>query len=143
MRAAVSARLSPCPSRYPPSRGGTRYVRAAMVEEVRVRVLGVDLDVAVWSPGDGPLPLLLAHDGPAYEERAALTRYAAAVIERGAVAPFRVALVPAGDRDQWYSASAAYSRALYERILPAVRDAFGLTGAPVGIGASLGALALL
>jgi len=110
---------------------------------MRLRVLGIDVDVRVWSLTDGPLPLLIAHDGPEYDERAALTRYAAAAIERGAVAPFRVALLPPGDRDQWYSASAAYSRTLHGRVLPALRDAFGLVGAPVGMGASLGALALL
>ena len=113
------------------------------VEELRVRVLGFDLTVAVWSPGDGRLPLLLAHDGPEYDKRAGLTAYAAAAIERGAVAPFRVALVPPCDRDQWYSASAAYSRALHQRVLPALCGAFAVAGPPVGLGASLGALALL
>jgi enterochelin esterase-like enzyme len=59
------------------------------------------------------------------------------------VAPFRVALLPAGDRDEWYSASAVYGRALCSRILPALRSHVPVDGRPVGMGASLGALAML
>lgn len=108
-----------------------------------VRILGRDLDIAVWSPCEGALPLLVAHDGPEYDELAALTRYAGAMIEAGAIPPFRVALLPPGDRDEWYSASATYGRALCNRILPALREHVPVTGLPVGMGASLGALAML
>ena len=106
-------------------------------------MLGRPLEIGVWSPGEGELPLLVAHDGPEYDELAGLTRYAGAMIERGALPPFRVALLPPGDRNEWYSASAVYGRALSSRILPALRDAVGITGLPVGMGASLGALAML
>jgi enterochelin esterase family protein len=112
-------------------------------QEVAVRVLGEDLAVRVWSPEEGALPLLVAHDGPEYDERAALTRHAARLVERGAVAPFRVALLPPGQRDEWYSASAVYGRALCHRIIPALRDEMDVAGKPVGMGASLGALAML
>jgi enterochelin esterase-like enzyme len=64
-------------------------------------------------------------------------------IAREALPPFRVALLAPGDRDQWYSASAAYSRALANDVIPALRDAFGLVGPPAGMGASLGGLAML
>jgi enterochelin esterase family protein len=110
---------------------------------VDVRVLGRRVAVGVWSPGEGAMPLLVAHDGPEYDERAALTRYAGAVIEREAIDPFRVALVPPGDRNEWYSASAVYGRALRNRILPALYDQVEVSGRPVGMGASLGALAML
>ena len=112
-------------------------------ERIRLRVLGRDLDVGVWSPGEGALPLLVAHDGPEYDELAALTRYAGAMIEAGALPPFRVALPPPGDRDEWYSASAAYGRALCNRILPAISELVAVSGRPVGMGASLGGLAML
>jgi enterochelin esterase-like enzyme len=112
-------------------------------DEVGVRVLGQKLAVRVWSPGEGPLPMLVAHDGPEYDALASLTHYAGAMIERATVAPFRVALLPPGDRNEWYSASAAYGRALASRILPALRDEVAVTGSPVGMGASLGALAML
>ena len=110
---------------------------------VAVRVLGRDLAIGVWSPCEGALPLLVAHDGPEYDELAGLTRYAGAVIERGTLEPFRVALLPPGDRDEWYSASAAYGRALCNRILPALRAQVDVAGQPVGMGASLGGLAML
>lgn len=112
-------------------------------EELTLRVLDRRISVQVWSPGDGELPLLLAHDGPEYDERAALTHWAGAMIERGAVAPFRIALLAPGERDQWYSASAAYGRALCGRIVPALNRQLGVTGGTVGMGASLGALAML
>lgn len=89
------------------------------------------------------MPLLLVHDGSEYAAQAGLLHWAGAVIERGAVAPFRVALLPPGDRNEWYSASAAYGRSLGRRILPALCDLVPVTGRPVGMGASLGALAML
>ena len=115
----------------------------ARVEDLCVRVLGRALSIQVWSPGEGELPLLIAHDGPEYDELAALTRYAGAMIERKAVAPFRVALLPPGDRDEWYSASAHYGRALCRRVVPALRREVDVAARPVGMGASLGALAML
>ena len=113
------------------------------VQAIRVRVLGQDLDVSIWSPCEGALPLLVAHDGPEYDELSELTRYADAMIEGGSLPPFRVALLPPGDRDEWYSASAAYTRSLVERILPAVSAEVDVASRPVGMGASLGALAML
>jgi len=113
------------------------------VDATTVRVLGRDLDIAIWSPCDGPLPLLVAHDGPEYDELAALTRYAGAMIEAGTLAAFRIALLPPGDRDEWYSASAAYGRSLCNRVLPRLREHVPVTGLPVGMGASLGGLAML
>ena len=112
-------------------------------EEVAVRALGRTLAIRVWSPAEGTLPLLIVHDGPEYDTLAALTRYAEAAVERGAIAPFRVALLPPGDRDEWYSASALYGRALCNRILPVLREHVAVAARPVGMGASLGALAML
>ena len=113
----------------------------------RGRGLGANVAARIWSPAgatrEQPLPLLVAHDGPEYDELAGLTRYAAAMIASGALPPHRVALLTPGDRDEWYSASALYSRALYVDVVPALRDAVAVTGAPVGMGASLGALAML
>jgi enterochelin esterase family protein len=116
---------------------------AGAVDEIGVRVLGRRLQIAVWSPGDGELPLLVAHDGPEYDALAGLSRYAGVMIENGSLPPFRVALLPPGERDEWYSASAVYGRALSSRILAALRDAVAVTGLPVGMGASLGGLAML
>src|SRR4051794_16779313 len=116
---------------------------------VRGRGLGAQIGIRVWSPedappgGDEPLRMLVANDGPEYDALSQLTRYAGAMIASGELPPFRVALLAPGDRDQWYSASAAYSRVLDYDVVPALRDAFGIIGPPAAMGASLGALAML
>jgi enterochelin esterase-like enzyme len=109
---------------------------------VRARALGGAVRAVVWTPdgagADDALPLLVVHDGPEYERRAGLTRFAAAAIAAGRLPPHRLALLAPGDRDEWYSASARYAGALANDVLPAL-------GArrPVALGASLGALAAL
>jgi enterochelin esterase-like enzyme len=113
------------------------------LEWVDVEVLGQRLPIRVWSPDEGALPLLVVHDGPEYDARAGLTRWAGTVIAREAVAPFRVAMLPPGERDEWYSASARYGRALARRVIPALRRGVDVAGQPVGMGASLGGLAML
>lgn len=114
---------------------------------VHGRGLGADVHVAIWAPAgtppDEPLPLLVAHDGPEYDELSRLTRYAAAQIAGGALPPHRVALLAPQDRDEWYSASARYAGALTRDVLPAIAGAVATKGEPAAIGASLGALALL
>jgi enterochelin esterase-like enzyme len=110
---------------------------------VRGRGLGAHVPVRVWSPVEGPARMLLANDGPEYDALSRLTHFCAVAIAREALPPFRVALLGPGDRDQWYSASAAYSRVLANDVIPALRDAFGIVGAPAGMGASLGGLAML
>jgi enterochelin esterase-like enzyme len=111
---------------------------------VRGRGLGANVTGRIWNPDtDEPLPLLVAHDGPEYEKLASLTRYSGAMIAAGTLPPHRVALLSPGPRDEWYSASALYSRALYVDVIPALRDAVAVAGDPIGMGASLGALAML
>jgi enterochelin esterase-like enzyme len=55
----------------------------------------------------------------------------------------RVALLHPGRREEWYSASALYARALANEVLPAIGRAVAVAPAPVGLGASLGGLAML
>ena len=114
---------------------------------MRGRGLGADVAMRVWSPADAepgrPLRLLLANDGPEYDALSSLTQFSAVAIAAGDLPPHRVALLAPGDRDQWYSASAAYSRVLARDVVPALRQAFGVVGAPAGMGASLGGLAML
>src|SRR4051794_10806942 len=45
---------------------------------VRARGLGTEMQVRLWDGGGAPL--LVAHDGPEYEELASLTRYSGAMI---------------------------------------------------------------
>ncbi len=114
---------------------------------VRGRGLGAHVAMRVWSPADvepgRPLRMLLANDGPEYDALSQLTRFSAAKIAAGELPPHRVALLALGDRNQWYSASAAYARVLAHDIVPTLRDAYGIVGAPAAMGASLGGLAML
>jgi enterochelin esterase-like enzyme len=96
----------------------------------------------LWAPPDTdprrPLPLLVAHDGTEYEQLSQLTRFINHAIATNRIPLCRVALLDPEDRDETYSASARYARklaALLPTLAPATTTA--------GIGASLGALALL
>jgi enterochelin esterase-like enzyme len=114
---------------------------------VRSRPLHATVAVTLWSPdgvrdGDA-LPLLVVHDGPEYERQTGLTARAAETIGTGRVPPHRIALLDPGRRDEWYSASALYARALTGEVVPAVGRAVAVAGPPVGMGASLGGLAML
>lgn len=103
---------------------------------IRARGLGATMPVRVWDGGDGPL--LVVHDGPELDRLASLTRYCGAMIAAGELPPHRVALLDPGPRDEWYSGSARYARALARDVLPALGPAD-----PVGLGVSLGGLAML
>lgn len=114
------------------------------------RTLRAKFRCVFWSaPGHDerePLPLLVAHDGPEYAELSQLVKLLEVRVADGRIPPLRAALIAPVDRDQIYSASAAYSRALAYEILPEVyRRAPTPHGRSmrVGMGASLGALAML
>ncbi|MPZ83256.1 MAG: esterase [Actinophytocola sp.] len=113
------------------------------------RVAGERLEVAervtVWTPAapDEPLPLLVAHDGPEYDRLAGLTGFLAALVAAGRLPRCRVALLAPGVRDEEYSADPYHSALLHQRVLPGLRDTFATTGPVVGMGASLGGLAML
>jgi enterochelin esterase-like enzyme len=98
------------------------------------RILKAELPALVWAHPDATesSPMLVAHDGPEYAEHSSLLALL------GVLPPLRATLLGPVDRNEMYSASARYSRALADEILPA------LPPAPVriGLGASLGALAL-
>ena len=114
---------------------------AGTVRELAIpsRSLRADVPVRLWTHPDAPegagLPLLVVHDGPEYAQLAALT------VLLGRLGPARAALLAPLDRDEHYSASAVYARALTTELLPALRRV--APGPAAGLGASLGALALL
>ena len=107
---------------------------------------GAAVAVRTWAPAgvadDEPRPLLVVHDGPEYDTRAGLLRYLAAGVAGAWLPPLRAALLSPGPRTQWYSAYPAYARTLAEAVLPAVTGRLAST-ARIGMGASLGALAML
>ena len=98
------------------------------------RILRTELPALIWAHPDATehSPMLVAHDGPEYAEHSSLLGLL------GTLPPLRATLIGPVDRNEIYSASARYSRALADEILPA------LPPAPIriGLGASLGALAL-
>jgi enterochelin esterase-like enzyme len=102
--------------------------------------------VRTWAPADArdedELPLLLAHDGPEYDALASLTGYLAAGIAGGWLPRLRAALLSPGPRDPWYSANPRYARALAREVIPALEDRLA-TSVRIGLGTSLGALAML
>jgi enterochelin esterase family protein len=114
--------------------------------DLPVKALGAPITAAVWAPADAresePLPLLLVHDGPEYDRLASLTRYLSAGVTGGWLPRLRAALLDPGPRDRWYSANARYARALRTVVLPALAEMFA-TSSRIGMGTSLGALAML
>jgi enterochelin esterase-like enzyme len=104
------------------------------------------IPVRTWSPGGAaaatPLPLLVAHDGPEYDALASLTRYVGAGVAGGWLPRMRVALLGPGQRNEWYSASPRYARALCGSVLPDLAARLPTT-TRIGMGTSLGGLAML
>ena len=97
---------------------------------LRLRTVGRPSERAVT-------PLLVVLDGPDYVSRARLFPVLRSQVETGLLPAHRVALVSAADRFEAFSASAGYGRAL-----AAALDELG-RARRVGVGSSLGALALL
>ena len=91
---------------------------------VAVHDLGMPVTGSVWTtPGLDPgdlAPLLVVHDGPEYDRLAELTRFLAVCVADGTVPPLRALLLQPGERNRWYAADPAYSRALLEDVLPGV-----------------------
>ncbi|MDX6511083.1 MAG: hypothetical protein QOE36_587 [Gaiellaceae bacterium] len=118
--------------------------------ELPSRRLRTTVGGILWSPADTapdlPLPLLVVHDGPEYAKYSGLLRLLDHLVSFGEVPLLRAALLePAGDRNEAYSASARYAKALAVELLPALAEQAPQPEdwAPVAMGASLGALAAL
>ncbi len=109
------------------------------------RLLRTTVRAVLWSAAETDparaLPLLVVHDGPEYAGYSSLLRLLDHLVAFGELSPLRAVLLPPPlDRFESYSASARYARALTEEWLPALPPC---AGRPIGLGASLGALALL
>ena len=87
-------------------------------------------------------PLLVVHDGPEYAQYAFLTRYLDAAFAAGRIPALTAALLQPVDRNETYSASALYAAALVRELLPELGRRVR-HGPCVGMGASLGALAMM
>lgn len=113
---------------------------------IRTRARHITIGGALWSPDQlaagEPAPLLVVHDGPEYAALGSFTHYLGALIGAGTLPPLRAALLAPGNRNAWYSASPAYARALCADVLPELGERAPAT-VRVGVGVSLGALAML
>jgi enterochelin esterase-like enzyme len=113
--------------------------------ELRCRRLVARVQVLLYSTPDPPArdaPLLVVHDGPEYAQYASLTRFLDVMSWEERLPPLRAALMQPVDRDETYSASALYSGALVRELLPELARRVP-HGRRIGMGASLGALAML
>ncbi len=123
------------PGYRPPAWLDAKPVGTAKAAVVPSRILRAELPALLWAHPDADerSPLLVAHDGPEYADHAALLTLL------GGLPPLRAVLLGPVGRNETYSASARYARALVEELLPS----FGPAPLRIGMGASLGALALL
>jgi enterochelin esterase family protein len=121
-----------------PSTGGDWVSLTVPMPAVRA-----DLAVRVWSPETPTDRILVVHDGPDYERFASLGLYVGASIAAGRIPPCHVVLLPAGERGEWYAGSTAYGKGLALEVLPKIAVELGSGRPVIGIGASLGALAML
>jgi enterochelin esterase-like enzyme len=110
---------------------------------VESRLLRATLGGLLWSSagadGVDALPLLVVHDGPEYASFSGLTRMLDAAVAQLELPPMRAALLHPVRRNETYSAAKRYADALATEIVPALPK----TESRVGMGASLGALAML
>jgi enterochelin esterase family protein len=98
------------------------------------------------STPDEALPLLVVHDGIEYADFSSLLMFLDRMIEERALPPMRAALLHPVARDEQYSASPEYAEALAHLVLPRLHRVVPVRSGRrfrVGIGASLGALAML
>jgi enterochelin esterase family protein len=110
---------------------------------VAAPTIGRDVEARIVGP-DRPTGLaLVAHDGPEFDRLGGLSRFRAAMVAAGRLPEHHLVLLSPGDRNEWYSANPAYAEALAGEVLPAVSRELGGLRSVVGVGASLGALAML
>ncbi|HWC14807.1 MAG TPA: alpha/beta hydrolase-fold protein [Actinomycetota bacterium] len=119
--------------------------------ELRSRAVRAHVAGSLWtSPGASSsdvLPMLVVHDGPEYDRLSALTTFLDHCVVARRLPAMRAALIaPPADRNETYSASAGYARALAHEVLPKLTESVPTAhgrGMRVGMGASLGGLAML
>ena len=110
------------------------------------RGLEQDVPCVLWAAvgvqDDDEVPLLVVHDGPESDALASLTLFLDAMVDAGRLPPVRAALLAPVDRNETYSASVTYGRALALGLVPNLRKQVPTT-VVLGMGASLGGLAML
>lgn len=120
--------------------------------EIRVasRALHRDLDVVLWTSAGSDfgdeLPLLVVHDGVDYAVYSRLLAFLDWAVAEGRLPACHAALLVPSRRNDDYSASRAYARALVEEVIPQASEYVRTPARPrarVAMGASLGGLSML
>jgi enterochelin esterase family protein len=140
------------PGYEPPAWIADEEAPTGTLEPLALRTRLGEVRGSLWSTAEAepgrPLPLLVVHDGPEYARFSGLLRLFDSAVAEHEVPAFRAALLAPvdGRRDEDYSASTRYAATLDREVLPAL---VARAPAPpgrrhrVGVGASLGALAML
>jgi enterochelin esterase family protein len=114
--------------------------------ELPSRGLAHLVPAVLWSSSgladDVAAPLLVVHDGPEYDALACLALFLDAMVDGGRLPAMRAALLAPVDRNETYSASPTYGRALALGLVPGLTRTVPTT-LVLGMGASLGGLAML
>ena len=136
------------PGYEPPAWVRDEEVRQGELQELSLRTRLGRVPALLWSAAEtdarSPLPLLVVHDGPEYARYASLLQLLDHLVDLGETPEFRALLLPPGpNRNDLYSASTRYANALVRQVVPAAVENAPAVGAPVVLGASLGALAAL
>jgi enterochelin esterase family protein len=97
----------------------------------------------IWSADRAAGLVLLAHDGPEYDRLGSLGQFSAAMVAAGRLPAHHLVLLAPGERNERYSANPRYAEELAGEVLPAVAREIGGVRSVVGLGVSLGALAML
>jgi enterochelin esterase-like enzyme len=103
----------------------------------------LEIKTRVWSPRVPADRIVVVHDGPDYRRYGGLVAFSEKLIDSGQVPAYHLALLSSDDRLEDYSANPAYARLLADRVLPQLAGDLGTDRPVIGVGASLGALAML
>ncbi|MGA8206739.1 MAG: alpha/beta hydrolase-fold protein [Candidatus Dormiibacterota bacterium] len=140
------------PSYRPPQWVGRMAGQAGDITRIRLNCpsLGGTMEGELWSSaGSRPeeqLPLLLVLDGGDYQTYTGITQMLDRAVADGRLPPLRAALLCPVRREADYAASPTFANCLADEVLPGLGELVALAPGPrmrVGMGASLGALALL
>ena len=107
------------------------------------RAFGADRRVVVASPPDapGPLPVVVLHDGVAYQRLARAADVLAALVRQGRARPAHLVFLEPSDRLVEYAWDERHVRFVHDEVRPFVADRHAVGAGWWAMGASLGGLA--
>lgn len=140
------------PSYRRPAWVGEPANQAGRIGPLRIKCpsLGATMQGHLWSSPSSrpeePLPLLLVLDGGDYQTYTGITQMLDRAVGDGRLPPLRAALLWPVRREADYAASPTFANCLADEVLPGLEELVAIAPGSrmrVGMGASLGALALL